>query len=230
MESNMELTILIPALNEEKTIGIVIEKANKFIETSKIEAEILIVNNGSTDNTKKIAKEKGTRVIDVIKKGYGIALRRGIECSRGKFIIMGDADDSYNFLELEEFMENLRQGYDIVIGNRYGKKMQKGSMKILHKYIGTPLLSYIIRKKFKVSIKDINCGLRGVRKESVEKLNFTTEGMEFASEMIIRASNAHLKIKEIGINFYRDKRGTRSNLNTIRDGIRHLKLINSINS
>lgn len=141
---------------------------------------------------------------------------------------MGDADDSYNFLELEEFIKNLRQGYDVVIGNRYGNKMEKGSMKFSHKYIGTPLLSYIIRKKYKTNIKDINCGLRGFRKEKIIELELKSTGMEFASEMIIMVTKAGLKIKEIPINFYKDKRGKKSHLNTFRDGARHLKLIATI--
>lgn len=119
----------------------------------------------------------------------------------------------------------LRKGYDIVIGNRYKKTMERGAMKFIHKYIGTPLLSFIIRKKYKVSVKDINCGLRGINKQAFEKLNCTSTGMEFASEMIIKASKAKLKIIEVGINFYKDKRNKKSHLNTIRDGIKHLKTI-----
>lgn len=141
---------------------------------------------------------------------------------------MGDADDSYNFLEIEDFIKNLKQGYDIVIGNRYAKKMEKGAMKFLHKYIGTPILSFIIRKKYKAKIKDINCGLRGFAKQKILELNLKTEGMEFASEMIIKATKAGLRIKEIPIHFYKDKRDKKSHLNTIKDGIRHLRLIQQI--
>ena len=137
----MELTILIPALNEEKTIGIVIEKAKKFIEKNNISAEILVVNNGSTDRTKEIALNLGAKVVDFAPKGYGLALKKGIEEAKGKYIIMGDADDSYNFLELDEMFEKLKSGYDIVIGNRYGGYMEKGAMKFLHQYIGTPFFS-----------------------------------------------------------------------------------------
>ena len=138
---------------------------------------------------------------------------------------MGDADDSYNFLELDDFLEKLRDGNDIVIGNRFSKKMEKGAMKWSHKYIGTPLLSYIIRKRFNINIKDINCGLRGGKKESLEKLNCKSDGMEFASEMIIKAQKNNLKIVEVPINFYKDKREGKPHLKTIRDGIRHLNLI-----
>ena len=166
----MELTIIIPALNEEKTIGIVVEKALKWIKEKNVLGEVLVVNNGSIDKTKEIALKRGARVVDFAPCGYGLALRKGIEEAYGKYIIMGDADDSYNFLEIDGFLEKLKRGYDIVIGNRYGKKMEIGAMKWTHKYIGTPLLSFLIRKKYNVKIKDINCGMRGVKKESFLKL------------------------------------------------------------
>lgn len=222
---DIELTILIPALNEEKTIEIVIEKSKQFIKNNNIKAEILIANNGSTDNTKKIATNLGARVIDIEAKGYGNALKEGIKQAYGKYVIMGDADDSYNFLELDEFIKYLREGYDIVIGNRFGGKMEKGAMQLSHKYIGTPFFSFLIRKKYKVPIKDVNCGLRGLNRKAILELNCTSEGMEYASEMIIKAGQANLKIKEVPINFYKDKRNSKSHLRTFRDGIRHLKII-----
>lgn len=165
-----ELTILIPALNEEETIEIVVKKAKKWLEKHNVDGEVLVVNNGSTDRTKEIALASGARVIDINKRGYGVALINGIKEALGKYIIFGDADDSYNFLELDEFWKELNSGYDIVIGNRFTKNMEKGSMKFLHRYIGTPMLSYIARKKFKVNIKDINCGLRGGSKEKLLEL------------------------------------------------------------
>lgn len=220
-----ELTILIPALNEEKTIEIVIKKAQKFIKENNIDAEILVVNNGSIDRTKELALELGARVIDFAPKGYGKALRKGIEEAKGKYIIMGDADDSYNFLEITEMFEKLKLGYDIVIGNRYGGNIEKDSMKFSHRYIGTPFLSYLIRKKFGLKIKDINCGLRGGERKKLLELKCTSDGMEFASEMMIKAVKKNLKIVEIPINFYKDKREGKSNLNAIRDGLRHLKVI-----
>ncbi len=225
MEEKFELTILIPALNEENSIGIVINKAKKYIETNKIKAEILVVNNESTDKTKEIAEKLEARVIDIPKKGYGKAIKEGIKQAKGKFIIIGDADDSYNFLELDQFIINLRKGYDIVIGNRYGGKMEKKAMVISHKYIGTPMLSYIIRKKYKIKIKDVNCGLRAGRKSSLESLECKTDGMEFASEMMIKAAKKQLKIIEVPINFYKNKRKGKSHLKTIRDGVKHLKII-----
>ena len=165
-----ELTILIPALNEENTIGMVVKKAIRWLNENNVLGEVLIANNGSTDKTKKIAIENGARVIDVKEKGYGAALINGIENAHGKYVILGDADDSYNFLEIDEFYKELLLGADLVIGNRYGKNMEKGSMKFSHKYVGTPMLSFLIRKKYNVKIKDVNCGLRGVKKESFLKL------------------------------------------------------------
>lgn len=220
-----ELTILIPALNEEETIEIVIKKAQKWLNDRNIDGEILIANNGSTDNTKEIALKNGARVIDVEQKGYGSALISGIENSKGKYIIFGDADDSYNFLEIDGMYDKLKDGNDIVIGNRYAGKMEKGSMKFSHKFIGTPILSFLIRKKFKLNLNDINCGLRGIKKDAIIKLNCKSSGMEFASEMLIKAAKAKLKIEEIPINFYKDKRNSKPHLKTLQDGIRHLKII-----
>ena len=224
MKEEIELTILIPALNEEKTIEIVIKKAQKWIENNQIKGEILISNNNSIDATKAIAIKNNARVIDVEKRGYGNALREGIKEAEGKYIIMGDADDSYNFLELDDFYKVLKNENDIVIGNRY-HNIEKGSMKWSHKYIGTPLLTYIVNKKYKLKLHDINCGLRAFDREKILNLNLECEGMEFASEMIIKAKKANLKIKEIPINFYKDKRDNKSHLNTIKDGMKHIKVI-----
>ena len=224
MNENIELTILIPALNEEETIKIVVKKAKKWLKKNNVCGEVLVVNNGSEDNTKNIALYNGAKVIDEYKKGYGNALITGINNSKGKYIIMGDADDSYNFLEINEFYEGLKNGNDIIIGNRFAN-MEKNSMKWTHKYIGTPLLSWLVRKIYGIKLKDINCGLRGMNKEKIQTIKLKSTGMEFASEMIIKAKLNNLKIKEIPINFYKDKRKHKSNLKTIRDGFRHLKLI-----
>lgn len=224
MKEENELTILIPARNEENTIEIVIKKAQKWMKMKKIGGEILVSNNNSIDKTKEIAVNNGARVIDVDKEGYGNALIEGIKAAQGKYIIMGDADDSYNFLEIQGFIDKLKEGYDLVIGNRY-YHIEKGAMKWTHRYIGTPLLTYMIRKKYKIDIQDINCGLRGFKKEKILELKLKSEGMEFASEMVIKAKQANLKIAEVPINFYKDKRNHKSHLNTIKDGIRHLKII-----
>ena len=221
-----QITILIPCHNEENTIGICIKKAKKFITENNLLAEILVVDNASTDKSFEIAKTFDTRIIKVEKIGYGNALIEGIRKSKGNYIVMGDADDSYNFLEIEQFINKLEEGYDLVIGNRY-HNMEKGAMKWSHKYIGTPILTKLLNKKYCLNLKDVNCGLRGFKKDEIIKLNLKSEGMEFASEMIIKARQANLKIKEIPINFYKDKRNKKSNLKTFRDGIKHLKVIKS---
>ena len=220
-----ELTILIPCLNEEKTIGIVIEKAKKFLETNKINGEILIANNGSTDNSEEIAKKLGARVENVEEKGYGITLITGSKVAEGKYVIMADADDSYNLLEILPIYNKLKEGYDLVIGNRYKGNMEKGAMKISHKYIGTPLISFIARKKYKINVKDFNCGLRGYVTKKVNDLGCKCVGMEYATEMLIKAKQQELKITEVPINFYKDGRGEKSHLRTVQDGIRHLNII-----
>lgn len=221
----IELTILIPCLNEEKTIGICIKKAKQFLKENNIKGEILVADNGSTDNSSNIAMQLGARVEKIEKRGYGAALIGGTKKAKGKYIIMADADDSYNLLEVLPLYEKLQAGYDLVIGNRYGGKMEKDSMKLLHKYIGTPIISMLARKKYKISIKDFNCGLRGYRKEKIEKLDCKCEGMEYASEMIIKAKERGLKMAEVPINFYRDGREGKSHLRTVEDGIRHFKVI-----
>lgn len=220
-----ELTILIPALNEEKTIVTVIEKAQRFIKENNINGEILVANNGSSDKTSEVAKSLGARVVDVQEKGYGNALINGGKFALGKYTIMGDADDSYSFLELNDFMEKLRAGYDLVIGNRYDGKMEKGAMKFTHKYIGTPIISFFGRLKCKTKIGDFNCGLRGYNTEKINNLNCKCKGMEYATEMIMRAKKAELKIVEVPINFYKDGREESSHLKAIRDGLRHLNII-----
>ena len=168
----IELTILMPCLNEEKTIAICIEKAKKFLKDNNVNGEILISDNGSIDKSKEIARDLGAKVINVEEKGYGNVLINGSKKAKGKFTIIGDADDSYNFLEIMPILQKLREGYDFVIGNRYKGKMEKGAMKFSHKYIGTPIISFIGRIKYKVKVGDFNCGLRGYNTEKMNKLNF----------------------------------------------------------
>ena len=220
-----ELTILIPCLNEEQTIGTCIKKAKQFLIENNINGEILVADNGSTDNSKNIALGLGVRVIEVEQKGYGNALINGTKHAKGKYTIMGDADDSYSFLEILPILEKLRQGYDFVIGNRYKGKMEKGAMPFSHKYIGTPIISWIGRKKYKLKIGDFNCGLRGYDTQKIIDLNCECPGMEYATEMIIKAKQADLKITEVPINFYKDGRNRKPHLKAIPDGFRHLKVL-----
>lgn len=223
-----ELTILIPALNEEKTIGICIEKVKKVLEENSITGEILVADNGSIDRTAEIAKSLGARVVNVKEKGYGNALISGSKQAKGKYTIMGDADDSYNFLEIMPILELLKNGYDFVIGNRYKGKMEKGAMPFSHKYIGTPTISWIGRIKYKVKIGDFNCGLRGYNTKKINDLNCKCDGMEYATEMIIKAKKANLKMTEIPINFYKDGRERMPHLKAFQDGFRHLKVLFNI--
>lgn len=221
----MELTILIPALNEEETIGVCVKKAKQFIESRKIEGEVLVADNNSTDGTTNVAINYGARVIKVENRGYGSALIGGTKQAEGKYTIMGDADDSYNFLELDGFIEKLKEGYEFVIGNRYKGKMEKGAMKTSHKYVGTPAISKLAKCLYHIPIGDFNCGLRGFETKKIIELNCTSTGMEYATEMLIRAKKKNLKMIEIPINFCKDKRDKESHLRTIRDGVRHFKII-----
>lgn len=216
-----ELTILMPCLNEECTIASCITAAKKFIQKSGADAEILIADNQSTDNSASIAKKMGARVVTVKEKGYGNALRGGIAASCGKYIIMGDCDESYDFENLEPFLQNLRGGASLVMGDRFAD-IQKGAMPFSHRYIGVPFLSWLGRVKFKCRVHDFHCGLRAINKADFEKLTLSCGGMEFATEMIAAASRARLFIAEVPTTLRPDGRANRSHLRTVRDGMRHL--------
>lgn len=218
----MELTILMPCLNEEKTIESCIKAAKQFIDKNKLVAEILIADNGSTDQSANLAKKLGARVIHIGKKGYGSALRAGIEAARGKYIIMGDCDMSYDFVHLEPFLEALRQGNALVMGNRFKGGIQKGAMPPLHRYFGVPLLSFVGRIVYEVKISDFHCGQRGFDREAILSLHLNTNGMEFATEMIGAFARSDFKIAEIPVVLNKDCRDGKSHLRTFRDGFRHL--------
>lgn len=222
---NVELTILIPCLNEEKTIGTCIEKAKKFLEENNIKGEVLVIDSKSTDESVKIASKLGARVETIETIGYGNALINGTNKAYGKYVIMADADDSYNFLEIMPIYQKLQEGYDLVMGNRYKGKMEKGAMKFSHKYLGTPVISFLARTKYKIKVGDFNCGLRGYVTEKIKALDLKCGGMEYATEMIISAKMHNLKITEVPINFYKDGRDKKPHLRAIPDGIRHLRVI-----
>lgn len=221
----MELTILMPCLNEERTIAYCIEEASSFLREREIPGEILIADNGSTDHSIEIAREKGARVIEVTEKGYGAALRKGIEASKGKYIIYGDADMSYNFMDSYEIYAKLLEGNSLVVGNRFNSNMEPGAMPFTHRYMGVPFLSWLGRCKYGVMLKDFHCGLRGLNREDAKGLCFKTSGMEFATEIIAVFAKAQLPVKQVDIRFRKDMRGGSSHLRTIRDGLRHLKYI-----
>lgn len=221
----MKITILMPCLNEEQTIGTCIEKAKKFLEDYQYEGEILISDNGSTDSSIEIAEKAGARVIHVEKKGYGSALWGGILAAKGDYIVMGDADDSYDFLNLKPFIDKLDEGCELVMGNRFKGGIKPGAMPPLHKYIGNPVLSGIGRIFYRTNVGDFHCGLRAFKKESILKLNLCTTGMEFASEMVVKAVLFKLNIAEVPIVLYPDGRDRAPHLRSFRDGWRHLKFL-----
>lgn len=196
-EKTFELTILMPCLNEAETLRTCILKAKQFIKENNVNAEILIADNGSTDESVDIAKKENVRITYADEKGYGAALIAGSKAARGKYVIMGDADDSYDFLHLMPFVEKLREGYDLVMGNRFIGGIEKDAMRWLHRYIGNPVLSFIGQLFFNSSIGDFHCGLRGYNRESILSLNLHTTGMEYASEMIVLSQINGLRIAEV---------------------------------
>lgn len=221
----VELTILMPCLNEEETLEKCIKKAKKFLDRSKIKGEILIADNGSTDKSIAIAKKNKARVVNVETKGYGSALIAGTKAAYGKYVIMGDSDDSYDFLNLEPFVEKLREGYDLVMGNRFLGGIEDGAMPFSHRYIGNPFLSFLGRLFYKSKIGDFHCGLRGYNRERMLSLNLKCQGMEYASEMVVKSELKNFKIAEVPTTLKKDGRSRKPHLNTIRDGFRHLKFL-----
>jgi glycosyltransferase involved in cell wall biosynthesis len=225
MQNAIELTILMPCLNESQTLTTCIQKAYAFLDKNKITGEIVIADNGSTDGSQALAEQLGAKVVSIAKRGYGAALKGGISAAKGKFIIMGDADDSYDFLRLMPFIEKLRTGYDLVMGNRFQGGIQSGAMPFLNRYLGNPVLTMIGRILFKSPITDFHCGLRGFNKAAITRLNLQTEGMEFASEMVVKATIHHLKIIEVPTTLSKDGRNRPPHLRPWRDGWRHLRFL-----
>ncbi len=227
MNSNeeLELTILMPCLNEAETLETCIKKAKKSLEKNKIKGEVLIADNGSTDGSQEIARKNGARVIDVPRKGYGSALIEGTKAALGKYCIMGDADDSYDFSNIMPFVEKLREGYELVMGNRFKGGIEKGAMPWSHKYIGTPVISFIGRLFYHSKIGDFNCGMRGYNRQSILNLDLKCTGMEYASEMIVQANLNDLKIVEIPTTLKKDGRSRPPHLKSFSDGWRHLKFL-----
>lgn len=220
-----ELTILMPCLNEAETLASCIAKARAFLDREGLSGEILIADNGSTDGSAQIAEQNGARVVHVPERGYGSALLHGARAARGTYVIMGDADSSYDFSSLGPFVEKLRAGYDIVVGNRFQGGIEAGAMPFLHKYLGNPVLSYLGRLFFEVPIGDFHCGLRGFRRDRLLAVGLRARGMEFASEMIVRSALHGLSIAEAPTTLSPDGRSRRPHLRTWRDGWRHLRFL-----
>lgn len=220
-----ELTILMPCLNEAETLAACIAKAQGFLGRSCIDDEVLIADNGSTDGSQAIAESLGARVVAVPRRGYGAALGTGIEAAQGRFVIMGDSDDSYDFSRLDGFVARLRAGADLVMGNRFAGGIAPGAMPLLHRYLGNPVLSTIGRVLYRTPVRDFHCGLRGFSRAAILSLKLDTPGMEFASEMVIRSTLAGLRIEEVPTTLQPDGRSRPPHLKSWRDGWRHLKLL-----
>ncbi|WP_333816171.1 glycosyltransferase family 2 protein [Tabrizicola sp.] len=221
----IELTILMPCLNEAETLETCVRKARGYLEASGIKGEVMVADNGSTDGSQAIAEGLGAVVVPVAQRGYGAALIAGISAARGRFVIMGDSDDSYDFARLDGFVERLRAGADLVMGNRFKGGIAKGAMPPLHRYLGNPVLSTVGRVLYRTPVGDFHCGLRGFSRAAILKLGLTSPGMEFASEMVMKASLAGLNIAEVPTTLSPDGRSRPPHLRSWRDGWRHLKLL-----
>jgi len=224
-ENNIEFTILMPCLNEAETLAVCVNKARSFLTKHGISGEILIADNGSTDGSQKIARDLGARVVDVPERGYGAALIGGCNAAYGKYVIMGDADDSYDFTNLMPFVERLRAGDDLVMGNRFKGGIKKGAMPPLHRWLGNPFLSGIGRIFFNIPAGDFHCGLRGYNVSRIRGLDLRTTGMEYASEMVVQAAINKYKISEVSTTLSPDGRSRPPHLRSWRDGWRHLKFL-----
>lgn len=224
-DAEVELSIVMPCLNEAETVAVCVEKAKSFLARAGITGEVLVADNGSTDGSQEIAARMGARVVNVPGKGYGSALRGGIEQAVGRYIIMGDADDSYDFSSLDPFIQKLRQGYDLVMGNRFRGGIEPGAMPPLHKYLGNPVLTGIGRLFFHSPVTDFHCGLRGFNKQAYERMEVRTTGMEFASEMVVKATLLGMQIAEVPTTLRPDGRSRPPHLRSWRDGWRHLRFL-----
>jgi len=214
-----------PCLNERATVATCVKKALGAMEQHGIRGEVIVADNGSTDGSQQIATESGARVVPIATRGYGSALRGGIAAARGRFVLMGDADDSYDFTQVHMFVNKLREGYDLVMGNRFRGGILPGAMPALHKYLGNPVLTAVARLFFKAPIGDIYCGLRAFRREAIEHLRLRTQGMEYANEMVVKATTFGLRITEIPTTLSPDGRGRPPHLRTWRDGWRTLRFL-----
>jgi glycosyltransferase involved in cell wall biosynthesis len=224
-EGEVELTVLMPCLNEARTLARCIAKARNYLERRGIRGEVLVADNGSTDGSQALAEQAGARVVPVPVRGYGAALIAGIEAAKGRYVVMGDSDDSYDFGDLDPFVNALRRGEQLVVGNRFRGGISPGAMPFLHRYLGNPVLSFLGRRFFGGPLGDFHCGLRGFERASMRRLRLVTPGMEFASEMIVKSLQAGLRICEVPTRLHKDGRDRPPHLNTWRDGWRHLRYL-----
>ncbi|MGY1794140.1 glycosyltransferase family 2 protein [Geodermatophilus sp. SYSU D00525] len=222
---DVELSIVMPCLNEAETLATCVRKARGYLERSGVRGEVVIADNGSTDGSQAIAEAEGARVVPVSEKGYGNALMGGIRAARGRYVVMGDADDSYDFSDLGAFLEELRGGADLVMGNRFQGGIEDGAMPPLHRYVGNPVLSFIGRLFFKARVGDFHCGLRGFNRQRLLDLDLHTTGMEFASEVVVRSVLAGHRVTEVPTTLSKDGRSRPPHLRSFRDGWRHLRFL-----
>ena len=220
---NILVSVVMPCLNEEETLGTCIQKAQNTLEKLGIQGEVVVADNGSTDASVEIAERLGARVVHQPLRGYGAAYLAGIAAAEGQYIVIGDSDDTYDFTDLERFITPLRDGCDFVIGNRLKGEILPGAMPKLHRYLGNPVLTGILNVLFRSGVSDAHCGMRSFTREAYQQMELQTTGMEFASEMVIKAIKTDLKIKEIPITYY--PRKGESKLNSFRDGWRHLRFM-----
>jgi glycosyltransferase involved in cell wall biosynthesis len=223
--TGFQVSFVMPCLNEAETLASCIQKAQQAIDTSKVAAEIIVADNGSTDGSQAIARELGARVVDIAKKGYGQALIGGIDAAQGRYVVMGDADDSYDFSTIAPFIEKLDQGYDLVMGNRFHGGVEPGAMPWSHRWIGNPVLTLISRGFFHTPVGDTHCGLRAFTKDAYDRMQLRATGMEFASEMVIKASLKGMRIAEVPVVLHPAGRSRPPHLRTWRDGWRHLRFM-----
>lgn len=221
----LEISVVLPCLNERETVGTCVAKAKAAIETAGLRGEIIVADNGSTDGSIEIAKSAGARVVHVDERGYGNALRGGIRAARGKFVLMADSDDSYDFSHIPRFVDELKNGSELVMGNRFLGGIQSGAMPLLHRYLGNPVLTAVGRLFFHSPSKDFHCGIRAFRKESYEKMAIRSTGMEFASEMVVKASLLRMRVSEVPTTLSPDGRSHPPHLRTWHDGWRHLRFL-----
>jgi glycosyltransferase involved in cell wall biosynthesis len=221
----VDVSIVMPCLNEAETLAKCIGHAQRAVASGGFSAEIIVADNGSTDGSQLIARDLGVRVVDVSRRGYGSALIAGIDAARGRFVVMGDADDSYDFEAIGPLVDKLGEGYDLVVGNRFMGGIEPGAMPWLHRWIGNPVLTLISRVFFHTPVGDAHCGLRGFRKDSYERMRLRATGMEFASEMVIKASLKGMRIAEVPVALRPDGRSRPPHLRTWRDGWRHLRFM-----
>jgi glycosyltransferase involved in cell wall biosynthesis len=221
----VDVSVVIPCLNEAQSIALCIDKAVAAFKRANIRGEVVVADNGSTDGSQHIAEAHGARVVGVQTKGYGHALRGGIEAARGQFIVMGDADNSYDFSELGRFVDKWRGGFEVVMGNRFKGEIKPGAMPWHHKYFGNPVLSSLLRVLFHTTIGDSHCGMRGFTREVYRRMDLRTTGMEYASEFVIKAVKLGVNMTEIPITLWPDARGRPPHLRAFRDGWRHLRFM-----